>query len=351
MTTTATEGIALSVVMTTRGDAALLGITVQAALQSGLDLSRDELLVAIDGPVAGAKGLVDQLTRLSSAVRVHVLPENRGAAGARLFGVTQARHDVVVLLDDDVALSPDALHEHRRFHAEAGSQPSLLVGAMPVAESDRDGIDDLPRQVYAEAYRETVEAWRVAPDMIAQTLWMGHLSVRREHLLAAETVLPSVRMDYFEDTDLGLRLAMVGVRMHYSDRARAEHHYGKDLASFLREAALRGRSAAVLGRRWPTVGVGPTAPSGQSMVRTVTSSLFRQRWVVRLSLAWLRSTAGPVSPRRRSQALLARHLVEQAWFDHELRVDHAPGELTPLRQPFDLATPLTSRFANSTRRA
>lgn len=351
MTAATDAGIALSVVMTTRGDPTLLRITVPAVLRAGFDPSRDEMLVVVDGPGHHQKALVEELTSMSSTVRVLVLPENRGAARARLFGVTQARREIVVLLDDDVALGEGALGEHRRFHDSAGSHPSLLVGAMPVVETDRNGIDDLPGRVYAESYRETVRSWQVAPDTLAQTLWMGHLSVRREDLLAAETVMPTVRMDYFEDTDLGLRLSVVGVRMHYSERARAEHHYRKDIASFFREAAQRGRSAAALGRRWPTVGVGPSAPSGQSVVRTVTSALFRRPWMVRLTVAWLRGASGTVSERRRSQALLARHLVEQAWFDHELQAASSTPDREPAQQPVGQEQPLTSRFAKRTRRA
>lgn len=351
MTTATDAGTALSVVMTTRGDPALLRITVPAALRSGFDPSRDEMLLVVDGPGSDQKTVVDEFTGLSSALRVLVLPENRGAARARLFGVIQARREVLVLLDDDVALAPGALDEHRRFHDSAGSYPSLLVGAMPVVETDRDGIDDLPIRVYAQAYRDTVRSWQVAPHTIAQTLWMGHLSVRRGDVLAAETVMPTVRMDYFEDTDLGLRLSVVGVRMHYSDRARAEHHYRKDINSFIGEAAQRGRSAAALGRRWPTVGVGPTPPSGQSTVRTVTSSLFRRAWVMRLTSAWLRSTRGTVSHRRRNQALLARHLVEQAWFDHELHQGSIEGAPAVAPEVVSQEVPLTRRFAKSTRRA
>lgn len=351
MTSEPETGVALSVVMTTRGDRELLRLTVPAALRAGFDPSRDEMLVVIDGPGHHENAILDDLTRLSPSVRVLTVPENRGAARARLFGVSRARHEIVVLVDDDVALAPGALDEHRRFHDQAGGLPTLLVGAMPVVESDRTSIDDLPTSIYAEAYRETVRSWQVAPATIAQTLWMGHLSVRRADVLAAETVMPTVRMDYFEDTDLGLRLSVVGVRMHYSDRAGADHHYRKDLEAFLREGVQRGRSAAALGRRWPTVGVGPTAPSGQSMVRTVTSAVFRRPWAVRLVLAWLRAGSGAVTARRRSHALLARHLVEQAWFDQELQLGQAWAVRHPVVETAGQENALTSRFAKSTRRA
>ncbi|WP_196073262.1 glycosyltransferase family 2 protein [Nakamurella alba] len=333
-------GPPISLVVVTRGDEQLLRTVLPAALDAGVDTDRDEILVVIDGP--GAPGAAALAAGIHPVVRVLVLPENRGAALARLAGVGAAKHGTVLLIDDDVRLTPGAVQVHRDFHQRSAGGPVLLVGAMPVAAPAHGDADTLPVRVYAESYRRTVQTWIAAPATLAESLWTGHLSARRQDILAAESVAPTVRLDYFEDLDLGLRLSLLGVRMHYSPAARADHLHRKDLAGFFREARSRGTSLARLSRRWPMLHGLQAAPSGQEVLRTFTGAVLRRRWAERM-LAGLVRAAGMLGRGMQERvALLSRHLLERAWYDQERLADHpeqVQGHLATVTESATMTAP------------
>jgi hypothetical protein len=85
---------------------------------------------------------------------------------------------------------------------------------------------------------------------VLSSLWGGNVSLPRSLYERAETFAPSVRIDYNEDLDLGLRLARVGAVARFDEHARAAHEHRRGIVAFLRECARRGEAIALLERRW-----------------------------------------------------------------------------------------------------
>ncbi|GEM_PF-930021 len=208
----------------------------------------DQVVVVLDGPHPGWEhALGDWLD--DARVTVSELAVNGGLALARIEGLANARCDVVICADDDVEPHEGYIDAHRAFHAT--HRDSVLLGYMPVALPPKRGSDDAPTYLYAREYEMQAQVWRRAESAtILQSLWGGTISLPRALYERAEELKPSVRLDYNEDLDLGLRLIELGARASFDERAAASHHHVRHLAGYIKECTDRGTAVAAIESRW-----------------------------------------------------------------------------------------------------
>lgn len=64
----------------------------------------------------------------------YIYQENAGPGAARNAGFKAVETDIILFLDDDIDLLPDALYRHYSFHASEGRLPCVLYGAYPSHE-------------------------------------------------------------------------------------------------------------------------------------------------------------------------------------------------------------------------
>ena len=83
-------------------------IFLEEALRSVLAQTRPvhQILIVDDGSGAAARHEAERLAGLSDRIECHCLPEHRGAAAARNWGLDLASGDYVLFLDDDDWLHP-----------------------------------------------------------------------------------------------------------------------------------------------------------------------------------------------------------------------------------------------------
>lgn len=142
-------------------------------------------------------------------------PAGLGVCEARNLGASLARADVLVFVDADVAVAPDAFDRIRAAFA-ADAELDALFGSY---------CDDPPAPGVVSAFRNLlhhhVHQRGAGP---AQTFWAGLGAVRRERFAAVggfdgrRFAAPSV-----EDVDLGMRLAAAGATIRLDPRLRGTH--------------------------------------------------------------------------------------------------------------------------------
>ncbi|MCS5735608.1 glycosyltransferase family 2 protein [Herbiconiux daphne] len=217
-----------------------------ALISAYLAQDADEVVVVLDGPHPGWAAVLDDH---DPRVRVVELPQNVGLAVARIGGLRASTGDVVLAVDDDVEPQAGFVEAHRAFHAAGGDR--VLQGFMPVALPARRGRDAAPTYLYARDYLRQVQAWRSGDSRtVLRSLWGGTLSLPRSLYERAEALKPSIRIEYNEDLDLGLRLEKLGATAHFDEHARAAHHHDRGLDAYRRECVARGHAIADLERRW-----------------------------------------------------------------------------------------------------
>ena len=259
--------IRLSVVIATRDRAPFLERALDSLGQQA-QAPPFEVVVADNGSRDGTRALVEA-RRASAAygvTYVSVAEPNRGAA--RNAGIVAARGEIVVFVDDDVALPPGFLAAHAAAHA----------GPFPVAASGP--ILNVPSY---DAHPKP--GWTNYSGAFFCTC---NVSVPRTSLAAVGGFDERFDLYGWEDTELGLRLRRFDVRRAFAWDAYLWHikpPHSETFEIVERKTIERARMAARLLRKdggWRTKLA--TGAYGLNLVR---SALFAPRW----SLALYRACA------------------------------------------------------------
>jgi len=196
----------------TRGSAPTLGVVIPAT-DSPPTLER--CLAALE---AGS--------RKPDTVAVVAEPAGSGPAAARNLGAAGCEADVLVFVDSDVEVHPEALALiERRFAAEP--ELAALFGAYD---------DDPAHPALTSRYRNLLHHHVHAEGAgEAQTFWAGLGAVRRERFEAVggfdDELFPDASV---EDIELGMRLRRQGARIALDPRIRGRHLKGWTQLSMLR---------------------------------------------------------------------------------------------------------------------
>lgn len=218
-------GVSLDVVVPVRDQPRELRACLDGLFASGV--LPDSVIVVDDASTDGGATVA---AAEALGVRVVRRPVNGGPAPARNDGAELCRADVIVFVDSDVVVAPDALE---RFRALFAGDPAL--GA---AFGSYDDAPTAPGTV--SRYRNLLHHFvHQNADPEASTFWSGCGAVRRSAFEAVGGFDPARRLNYVEDIDLGARLRRAGYRIRLDGDLRAKHLKRWDLGSFVRTDLLR----------------------------------------------------------------------------------------------------------------
>jgi len=197
----------LSVIVPVRDGEDFLPRCLAALQASRLARSSWELIVVDDGST-------DRSAALAVEVADHVirLPRSLRASVARNRGADRARADILVFVDADVCVHPDALGQLAEF---LGRTPdvSAVFGAYDVSPAAPGFVSQYRNLLHHYVHQR--DAGR------AITFWTGLGAVRREALEAVGGFDESQHM--LEDVELGYRLSDGGYRIALRPNIQGTH--------------------------------------------------------------------------------------------------------------------------------
>lgn len=233
--------LSASIVIPTYNRRQLLIKTLTSLNHQSVPTDLYEVVVAIDG---STDGTLESLSDLHTTYRLHaVYDENKGATAAYNLGAQHAKNEVLIFLDDDQFCTPDLVLAHLRAHER---QERLFVqGFYPVA---REYLTGGASRLYDRTYRSAMaEAERLQRQGKRWAVWNGNCSLRAEIWREVGGLDTQQFQGYgHEDTDLGLRLAALGVAFHYEPRACSFHMHVCSCRSLARQAYGDGRAEVAL---------------------------------------------------------------------------------------------------------
>ena len=285
----------LSVVMATFNRRSILPRTLESIFAQDLPANEYELIVVVDG---SSDGTVEYLRSLRPPCTLHIIEQpNRGLAIALNRGISAARGEIVLLMDDDLVLHSSNFRSHLQAHH---GDPLVVHGPVYVAEDSADTFaTEWIREVVADEVKRWERGWTWPDDANIDP----NYSVPRAALLAAGGYDESFK--WRQNTELGVRLAKMGIRTVYEPGAIAHHLYVKTSAQLLNvQVSSWGREEIALVRKHPEL-----RPHSVLAQIGVASGWKR---------AGLQLTAqSPVSPDKLLQPAMA--VLERARFSSRLR--------------------------------
>ena len=197
-----------------------------------------ELVMAVDGSPDDSVAWLRERARADGRLVVLDLP-NGGAGAARQAGIEAATGDIVLLLDDDVIVSPGIVEGHARHHEDLA--PKLVLGYMP---NDWRAVPDGNRGIawiYRRAYESHCARYLEDADFTLHGLWGGNLSMPREHMVAVGIQRLAVKRGQ-DDREFGIRCLKAGVEGVFDPTLHALHLYDRSLDAYRRDCRVQGES-------------------------------------------------------------------------------------------------------------
>ncbi len=145
----------------------------------------------------------------------------RGLPQARNFGWQNARYEAIVYVDDDIRCGPELVAEHLRLLQRPGV--GIVGGA----------VDEQEQEPQNAGHTGEFSFWTAVPnrgftlggEREVDHVPGGNFSCWRNVLRACGGVDErcATGSALYEETDLSLRIARLGYKVHYSGRARLRH--------------------------------------------------------------------------------------------------------------------------------
>ena len=164
-----------------------------------------------------------QLAEWHAAGRiVHLRRDTPGVVAAMNHGLREARHPLVLFLDDDIVPSPELISAHVSGHRNF---PQAWAVAGQVLQPGEDPADLVPPEPRTGLRADLDFPFRSSrPDWIANVM-AGNLSVKREKALAIggfDEIFPPPVAYRFE-SDFARRLMAAGGRIRFEPAASIRH--------------------------------------------------------------------------------------------------------------------------------
>lgn len=228
----------VSVVVPAYGEPALCARALATA-QADLGPRDSELIVVDD---ASPEPLAAWIAERFPAAHTITRPRNGGFAAAANAGIARARHELVWLLNSDVAVQPGALE---RLERELRCPDVFAASPRVVLEGRPDAVES-----YAFLARAGGRLRLEQPGLAARSALPdepvdvdfphgGAMLVHRARFTALGGFVAGPAPFYLEDADLGRRAAWAGWRVRYVPRAVVLHRHRATIGARVPERAVR----------------------------------------------------------------------------------------------------------------
>jgi dolichyl-phosphate beta-glucosyltransferase len=164
-----------------------------------------ELILVDDGSVDGTRQLMDQAAKRHPAVRVELLPHNRGKGRALAVGVAAARGDEILLTDADLSTPIDELDN---LQAALRGGAGIAIASRGLKESKVEVSQPIYRVAMGKVFNLIVQA------VLLPGIWDTQCGFKLFRADVAHRVFPELVTDGFGyDPEVLYRARKQGVKI------------------------------------------------------------------------------------------------------------------------------------------
>jgi glycosyltransferase involved in cell wall biosynthesis len=231
------KSLIFSVIVPTRNRKEILENTIILLESQTLDKSLFEVIIVDDGSEDGTDKYMQELsTPLSMKYLRH---EFRGASYARNVGLKSAEGEFVIFLGDDVHPSENLLKTYyEQFHEN--EERVFIIGKTVWAKHLLKSrfIKYLEEQSHAQFRFNAIKDRKNVPPQYFNT---ANSAIPLKYILSCG--LFDEDLTLYEDTELGMRLSRIGLKLVYVDSAIAYHNHHVTLSSYMKRQIIAGQNA------------------------------------------------------------------------------------------------------------
>lgn len=240
----------LSVIIPTYNRKDVLVKCLQALFRQTCPTEKFEIIIVNDGSKDDTKNVVGKLMA-DAPVKIHYCEQsNRGPAAARNMGIKKASGEIVLLIGDDMIANENLLQEHISWHIRFPEEHAAILGyvtwspEIKVTPFMRWLENGGPQFAYNQIKSETVDNYGF--------FWTCNISLKRKFMLNKGLFDEEFPYAAYEDTDLGYRLTLEGLKIKYNRSAAAYHlHPGINVRNYKKRMEVVGESEVIFSNKYP----------------------------------------------------------------------------------------------------
>jgi GT2 family glycosyltransferase len=175
---------------------------------------------------------------------------NSGRAAARNRGINEARGEVLIMIDDDLELTPKFIEAHYSAHAAA---PKLgVLGAAPIF------IDEYSKpttRYMADEFNSRLDKKMSDPNYRFEIwdFYSGNFSIHRYDLREVGGFNELFKLYGYEDIELAQRLIKSGIKIVFNSDALCTQYCDDDFRSLAMKTISAGKTAVLLVNMHPEI--------------------------------------------------------------------------------------------------
>jgi glycosyltransferase involved in cell wall biosynthesis len=231
------RGLKISVVVSTYNRAEILRMTLQHLADQDLDPESYDVIVVDDGSIDRTREVVEQMIQRTSLRGKYLHHANRGPGYTQNRGIREAQGSNVLLMADDVFLTPSALSAHLDCHAKHPEEEVAVLGRVLQSPLLNQSV-----------FLRTWKAYRLDNLADQQQLpyymfWACNISFKRDFMLRYgmfREEMGRAGAAGHEDVELGYRLHNHSLRIIHCREALGYHYHVATLQQTIMRSYERG---------------------------------------------------------------------------------------------------------------
>jgi len=233
----------VSVVVPTYNRLATLQKCLAAIERQNFPRADFEVIVVNDGSSDGTDNFLANYRSGTALNFICHSQQNAGPAAARNEGINRASGEIILLIGDDMIMAPAFIEKHARFHDEWLQSAHACLGYIdwsPDIEVTKFMEYIVSHQGGQQFCWSKVE--QEDPDNISWGFfWSSNISFKRSFCLAHGLFNAEVfKHAMWEDVELGYRLSLAGMVLHYRQELLVYHEHSLSVVSFLERQRMNG---------------------------------------------------------------------------------------------------------------
>jgi glycosyltransferase involved in cell wall biosynthesis len=258
----------ISVVVATYNRAETLRETIRHLADQKLSADQYEVIVVDDGSSDNTRQVVEEAAAGVSFPLKYLGHPNRGPGYTQNRGIREARAPIVLLIADDIFLTPRALEAHLDAHTRNPQEEAAVLGRVLQSPS-------LHQSVFLRVW----DPWgfrfsRDHNELPYYMFWACNISFKRDFMLRRgmfREQMGRAGPAAHEDVELGYRLSQHGLRILYSKEALGYHHHIETWQGTIRRFVQRGLN-------WPEFRELVPEPEIPVVYRVLNRDTLRDHW-------------------------------------------------------------------------
>ncbi|HLX85564.1 MAG TPA: glycosyltransferase family 2 protein [Terriglobales bacterium] len=271
----------LSVIIPTYNRQQLLAHALEGYLAQSSPHLICEILVIDDGSTDDTESVVRDCGKRSVFPIRYKRQRNKGPAAARNLGIQQARSELVLFTDSDVIPESDLVEQHIAWHRE---NPQIQAAVQGYLEwSPAVGATPFMRW-YGEHSLFSFGKTRNKREVDFRSFYTCNVSLKTEFLRCCGQFDEEFKSAAYEDSELGYRLSLQGMRLLYNSEAIGYHHQFFSFEDACRKARANAGATQLFFRK----------EAGRAVLKEIQrkESNFRYKIVTRLAM-WAAAALSP----------------------------------------------------------